>query len=102
MQFWPWVLPPMAKAQPAGIVQSRAEAAGEAGVATVSAVLTVGSSGGGRVTANLLWTGQRQRRVPSRLTACRWSIGHEKSPRSPQPLKPAGQGRGSSAWLDVC
>jgi hypothetical protein len=39
--------------------QSRAQAAGEAGVATVSAVLTVGSSGGGRVTANLLWTGQR-------------------------------------------
>jgi hypothetical protein len=38
---------------------TRAEAAGEAGVATVSAVLTVGSSGGGRVTANLLWTGQR-------------------------------------------
>jgi hypothetical protein len=49
----------MTKAEPGEIVASRAEAAGEAGVATVSAVLTVGSSGGGRVTANLVWTGQR-------------------------------------------
>ncbi len=53
-------------------------------VATVSAVLTVGCSGGGRVTTILLWTRQRWRRVPSRLITCdcHGGITPEKSPRS--------------------
>jgi len=54
------------------------------GVATVSAVLTVGSSGAGRVTTILPWTRGPGRRARFRLTTCdcRWGSTHEKSPRT--------------------
>jgi hypothetical protein len=64
--------------------ESRNERTGEAGVATVSAVLTVGSSGGGRATTISPWTKQRLPPAQFQLITCNcpWGVVREKSPRT--------------------